>query len=60
MLDARTQTQTPADRPTPAAGSRLPNAAAWLRTLAALEAEFKTILEPDRPTREQPMGQRRA
>jgi hypothetical protein len=54
MLDGRTQTQTPTDRldPAPAAGigaPRLLNAAAWLEALAALEAEFETILDHGRP-----------
>jgi hypothetical protein len=54
MLDGRTQTQTPTDRPDPALAAgigapRLLNAAAWLEALAALEAEFKTILEQDGP-----------
>jgi hypothetical protein len=65
MLDGRTQTQTPADRSAsalaPGIGApRLLNAAAWLEALAALEAEFKAILEQDRPASEQPMRQRRA
>ena len=56
MLDGRTQTQTqtPTDRPDPARAAgigapRLLNAAAWLEALAALEAEFKTVLDHGRP-----------
>jgi hypothetical protein len=53
MLDGKTQ--TPTDRPDPAlavgiAAPRLLNAAAWLEALAALETEFKTILDQDEPT----------
>jgi hypothetical protein len=48
MWGGRTQTQTQTD----AAGigaPRLLNAAAWLEALAALEAEFETILDHGRP-----------
>ncbi len=61
MPDGKTQTLT--DRSTRAfpgavGAPRLLNAAAWLETLAALEAEFKTVLgQRARPT-EQVMDRR--
>ena len=50
MLDGKMPTlSSPGDR-TPAGGApRLLNAAAWLEALAALEAEFNTILNQDAP-----------
>ena len=50
MLDGKTPTLSGPGARTPAGGAtRLLNAAAWLEALAALEAEFKTILDPDAP-----------
>ena len=50
MLDGKTPTPTgPADRTVASAAPRLLNAAAWLQALAALEAEFNTILDQDTP-----------
>ncbi|MGA7489045.1 MAG: hypothetical protein WBW74_19145 [Xanthobacteraceae bacterium] len=48
MAMADGKTQTPIDRcghQLPAGASRLLNAAAWMEALAALEAEFQTILD---------------
>jgi hypothetical protein len=50
MLDGKTPTLTgPGERTLAGGGPRLLNAAAWLEALAALEAEFKTILDQDAP-----------
>ena len=50
MLDGKTPTLSGAGDRTPAGGApRLLNAAAWLEALAALEAEFKTVLDQDAP-----------
>jgi hypothetical protein len=50
MLDGKTPTLTgPGERTLTGGAPRLFNAAAWLEALAALEAEFKTILEQDAP-----------
>jgi hypothetical protein len=50
MMDGKTPTLTgPGDRTLAGGTPRLLNAAAWLEALAALEAEFKTILDQDAP-----------
>src|SRR5215475_10170848 len=50
MLDGKTPTPTgPGERTLAGGAPRLLNAAAWLQALAALEAEFKTILDQDAP-----------
>ena len=50
MLDGKTPTLTGPGERTPTGGApRLLNAAAWLEALAALEAEFKTVLDQDAP-----------
>ena len=50
MLDGKTPTLTgPGERTLAGGAPRRLNAAAWLEALAALEAEFKTILERDAP-----------
>jgi hypothetical protein len=50
MLDGKTPTLIgPGDRTLAGGAPRLLNAAAWLEALAALEAEFKTVLDQDAP-----------
>src|SRR5262245_3843473 len=50
MLDGKTPTLTnPGEAPVAGVAPRLLNAAAWLEALAALEAEFNTILDQDAP-----------
>jgi hypothetical protein len=46
------------DAPEPIGAPRLLNAAAWLETLAALEAEFKTALSQNPPSERMPERQR--
>src|SRR5262245_8076255 len=50
MLDGKTPTLSGPGEHAPAGGApRLLHKAAWLDALAALEAEFKTILDQDAP-----------
>jgi hypothetical protein len=50
MLDGKTPTLSgPGERTLAGGAPRLLNTAAWLEALAALEAEFKTVLDQDAP-----------